>query len=193
MDCEAGTPIIVDMVPLDGTPWSDTTLGQIVDVAGTVAVGARCDEQACAGFIVVLPVGATTGRETRLPHSEIGWFADGFALLGLGREDLDGDGSAEILVRYQVTEAPRAAVGSWLTEWLVIYDATGERQVFTHRLAERGGESEHACSWQVGRAESGLRVEGRCAERHLLESGGAVEVVAPTCWRPGRRGKYRRC
>lgn len=210
MECP-GAPVVelmalVTSVPAweqEGWAWPEV-LGP-ADAAGVTPAGAlteeadlpalalytRCDEQRCA-LLVVEAVVEAGGASRWLPGTRGSWAVDGVRVDGLARADIDGDGRSEVLIRYSVAEPPRAAVGSWVVEHLVVVDPRRLHVRLDEVVREGGGLSEILTERSLFGGPGGVEVRGVRGIRGDLESGLPGEVLPSRCRALGRHGRYRR-
>jgi hypothetical protein len=169
---------------------------------GAIAVAwSDCSRTDCRGFLATLTGGAAhpkLARQVALAAPVKVWVVDSFALETPVLADLDGDGAAELVLRYRASEPPRAALGALGHEYVAVHAPGDLAPIFSHELWRAGGGFEEACEWTLARSGDRLLVTGRCAERVCLESASPPADCKPgqtvvESWRraPGQRAYAR--
>jgi hypothetical protein len=165
-----------------------------INVTETLAVGGKryvvaghCDDNGkCAAHVtekdehenVIRDVPLTVPRNLRIDANE------GYDLRSPVLKDLDGDGTPELLVRFGFSTPPRAAVGSWSYEYLVVFKLPELVPEWTHLLFEGGGGSaEDVCQWTIDATHQAgvpaLNATTACQYKHCWNADTADEQ--PPC------------
>jgi hypothetical protein len=143
----------------------------------------ECSKTRCRGWLGKLSGGAAYPRlvtKVALIAPYTVFFDDGFAFDAAAFTDVDGDGAKEIVVRYRVTEPPRAALGSLTHDYVALYAPRGLTVLFVHELHLAGAASEEACEWKLVRRDNNLLATGVCNERSCLEATDAPARCKPS-------------
>ena len=141
---------------------------------GNAAVAwSECTQKACRGFVATLsgaPAAPKLVKKVALVAPAKLFFLDGLAFDPPSLHDLDGDGAADVVLRYRTTEPPRRALGSMTREYVAVHATKDLSVLFSHELRRAGGDSEEACEWTLCRHDSQLILNGKCNQRACLEA-----------------------
>lgn len=181
-----------------GTPDA-VVFSTVMDVGGGVIAVAwsECSKISCRGSVATLTGGAEhpkLAKKAALVAPAKVFFVDGFSFDASALADLDGDGTAEIILHYTASEPPRAALGSLSHEYIAVYSPRDLSLIFSHELGRVGGDSEEACRWTLERNGDRLIVNGLCNERRCLDAASPPAECKPArkvleTWRkaPGQK------
>ena len=116
------------------------------------------------------------------------WEVDGLQVVGTGLADLDGDGQDDWIIRYTLTEPPRAAVGSWVHEVFAVYRLPDLALLWTGTTRRVGGASEPAlaCSAHASPDGRGAALVCLTASRERDEAEPPTGALTCDRWRPKR-------
>lgn len=168
--------------------------------AGTYAVAASvCGAGGCQATVAVLAGEGerlSVKRRAALSPGFPVFPVEGYDFLAVALSDVDGDGQAELLLRYGASEPPRRALGALRHEVLTVYRVPSLSPLFQEELRRSGGDSEPRCEAEVQRGSVAagapeLRVERRCRPPGCEAPGcaGAAERRIYRLDRPG--GRFR--
>lgn len=185
-DLDAWPALSLDDLPALDPGQEPDTVQLPGDLLGSLVV--TCDAQGCAGEVTTTDAtGAVRGRAT-LPEPAQPWEVDGLQILGSGLRDMDGDGRADWVVRYTLTEPPRAAVGSWFNELFAVYRLPDLALLWSATARRVGGDSEPASACTLRLAPDGRGAALRCLHgpRDAVEGDPSSGEITCERWRPRR-------
>lgn len=145
---------------------------------GAAAIAwADCNQAVCRGSLARLsgaPAAPKLGKRVALVAPSKVFAVDGFQFTDAALADLDGDGTAELVLHYTAVEPPRKALGSLVHEYVAVYAPKDLTLLFSHELRRAGADTEDACQWTLGQSNEYLVVTGQCNVRSCLETPAAT-------------------